>query len=188
MKETEITFQIFNPLEEAITILKNQGYEEIKRTIMDDHYFTSLPSIASKCYADIIKKSVLLRSFNGKDKQHLLIYKNKEYDSQGNVICEEKVNCKVEDIYSVKKILKLAGFNNFININTLILVLKKDNIEFALQKVKGLGLFIEIEEFDYMKNLSPQEKIKELTKVAKSLGLNIGSDYNCKKVQMMLKK
>ena len=185
MKETEITLQIYTTLEETIKILKEQGYTEIENFVMDDHYFTSLNEVHNKKYSEIMKNSILLRS--GKDK-HLLIYKNKEFDIQGNVICEEKINCPVLDIYSAEKILKLANFNNFVNLNTHIQVFNKGKIEFAIQEVKDLGLFIEIEEFDYMKNITSEEKVEGLLKIAKSLNLQLGSDHNCKKVQMMLNK
>ena len=187
MKETEITLQIYNPKEETIKILKKQGYTETENFIMDDHYFTSLTEVQNKQYAEIMKNSILLRTFSVSN-QHLLIYKNKEFDNQGNVICEEKVNCPVSDIYSAEKILKLANFNNFVNLNTHIQVFNKGNIGFTIQEVKDLGLFIEIEEFDYMKVMTIEEKIEELLKIANSLNLQLGSDYNCKKVQMMLNK
>lgn len=186
MKETEITLQIYTPLEETIKILKEQGYTETENFIMDDHYFTSLTNVQNKPYAEIMKNSVLLRVFLGQENKHLLIYKNKEFDNQGNVICEEKVNCPVSDIYSAEKILKLANFNNFVNLNTHIQVFNKENVGFAIQEVKDLGLFIEIEEFDYMKNMTSKEKIEELLEIAHSLNLQLGSDYNCKKVQMMI--
>ncbi len=187
MKETEITLQVFCSLEETKNILFQQGYKVIRDVIMDDHYFTSLTSINNTSYSQIIKSSILLRAFIGNENKNILIYKNKEFDDKGNVICEEKVNCPVSDIYSAEKILKLANFNNFVNINTHIIVFKKD-IEFALQDVKNLGLFLEIEEFDYMQNMSPEQKAHELVKVANSLNLKLGTDYNCKKVQMMLDK
>jgi len=187
MKETEITLQIFNSLEETTKILKEQGFKETKNFIMDDHYFTSLTDVKNKPYSEIIKNSILLRNFSTSN-QHVLIYKNKEFDSAGNVVCEEKINCEVENIYFVKKILKLANFNNFVNLNTHIQVFNRENVGFAIQDVKNLGLFIEIEEFEYMKNMSPEQKAQELLKVANSLNLKLGTDYNCKKVQMMLDK
>ena len=188
MKETEITIQIYTPLEETIKILKEQGFKEKRDVIMDDHYFTSLLEINNKTYAEIMKNSILLRAFLGNENKHLLIYKNKEFDADGNVVCEEKVNCPVSDIYSAEKILKIANFNNFVNISTHIIVFEKEHVEFAIQDVKNLGLFIEIEEFNYMKDMSPEQKAQELVKIANSLNLKLGTDYNCKKVQMLLNK
>ena len=65
---------------------------------------------------------------------------------------------------------------------------RKDNIGFAIQDVKNLGLFVEIEEFDHMHSMTSEQKIQELVKIAKSLNLKLGTNYNCKKVQMMLDK
>jgi len=121
MKETEITIQIYTPLEETIKILHKQGYKEIRNVIMDDHYFTSLTSIKNQPYSYVMKNAILLRAFLGNENKHILIYKNKEFDSYGNVLCEEKINSPISDIYSAEKILKLANFNNFVNVNTHII-------------------------------------------------------------------
>jgi len=39
-----------------------------------------------------------------------------------------------------------------------------------------------------MKDMLPEQKAQELVKIANSLNLKLGTDYNCKKVQMLLNK
>ena len=65
---------------------------------------------------------------------------------------------------------------------------KKDNITLDVHVVKNLGVFIECEEQEHMKTMTPEEKLKELTKIVKGLNLKIGNDFSCKKAYLKFKK
>ena len=47
---------------------------------------------------------------------------------------------------------------------------------------------MEIEEYESIKNLSSEEKISKLLKLAKSLGFKISEDYSIKKAYMLFKQ
>jgi len=186
MKNTEITAQIFDDYQTTKQKLLNLGYNEIHSFEMNDSYFTSLSNTSIQ-YQDLINNSFLLRKFSD-DSTHYMIYKNKEFDKNGNVVSEEKIISKIDSFESVKNILNNANFNNYANILTKIYVFKKDDIEFVLQNVESLGLFIEIEEFKAIKNFSTEEKLDKLITFLKKLNLNIGDNYNCKKLEMIIKQ
>ena len=59
MKETEITVQVFNDLEEIKSLLKNKGFEIIENYEMHDYYFSKLPInyLSELPYVDLIKNS-----------------------------------------------------------------------------------------------------------------------------------
>ena len=65
---------------------------------------------------------------------------------------------------------------------------ENDKFGFAIQVVDGLGTFIEYEETESIKHLPEQEKINSMLADLKSLGINFGSDYSCKKPYMKFKK
>ena len=67
-------------------------------------------------------------------------------------------------------------------------VYKKGNVELVIQKIKGLGIFLELEENKSMRNLNLQEKIFKLINTVKNLNLKLGTDFSCKKVFMLLHK
>ena len=69
-----------------------------------------------------------------------------------------------------------------------MLVYKKENVEFALQIIDELGIFIEYEEDETMQALSEKEKINVMLETLKNLGLKLGDDFSCKKVYLKFKK
>ncbi|MBQ3494729.1 MAG: hypothetical protein IJA69_04870, partial [Clostridia bacterium] len=105
----------------------------------------------------------------------------------GNVVSEEKIATEIEDVDKTILLLNLAGLNMWEEVKNKTIIYKKDNIEFALQDVENLGVFIEMEESDEMKSLTNEEKFARLKRIVKNFGLKLGKDYSCKKVYMKFK-
>ena len=116
------------------------------------------------------------------------LYSNKVVDTNNVVLSEQKVKTKVDSLENCLQIYKLAGLTCWCELVQTIYVLKKGDIELLLQKVEGLGSFIEYEETENMKDLSEHQKIDALLNDLKQLNLQIGADYSCKKVYMKFKK
>ena len=57
-----------------------------------------------------------------------------------------------------------------------------------MQIIKDLGIFIEYAESDDMKEMLPEMKFKKIVDTITHLGLDLGNDYSCKKVFMLLNK
>ena len=76
------------------------------------------------------------------------------------------------------KIFKLAGLNNYCKVENNSYVYKKGNIELAVQIIKDLGIFIEYEESDDMKEMLPEMKFKKMVDTITHLGLDLGNDYS----------
>ena len=190
MKETEITVQILDDVNDLIEMLKNKNFSLEDEFDMIDYYFSKddTETLKKLEYLDIINHSFLVRQIVGNDNSVNLMFKSKEIDDKGNVIAEEKVKCPVENLEKSLKIFKLSGLNNWCEIKQHMLVFKKGETEFAIQIVDGLGSFIEYEETESMKEFTEQEKIDAMLADLKSLGINIGDDYSCKKVYMKFLK
>ena len=189
MKETEITVEILDDVNDLINMLKNKNFSLEEEFDMIDYYFSKdeTETLKKLEYIDIINHSFLVRQIIGDDPSVSLIFKSKELDNKGNVIAEEKVRTPIENLEKAIKIFKLSGLNNWCEIKQHMLVFKRGETEFAIQIVDGLGSFIEYEETESMKNLTEQEKIDAMLSDLKGLGINIGSDYSCKKVYMKFK-
>lgn len=188
MKETEITVQVFDSKENLFKKLKNLGFQISENYQLNDWYFTKLERIGQTKFQDLIDNSILIREVveNGKA-QTQICYKKKYYDKLGNVISEEKTKTNVENRDKILKILSLAGLNNYCEIHNDSYCFSRGNLVFAIQVVNDLGIFLEYEEDDSVsKNFSGEEKIKYMLNIVKDLGLNIGEDYSCKKVQMKI--
>ena len=190
MKETEITVEILDDVKGLIEMLKNKNFSLEDEFDMIDYYFSKddTETLKKLEYLDIINHSFLVRQIIGNDNSVNIMFKSKELDDKGNVIAEEKVKTPVENLDKAIKIFKLSGLNNWCEIKQHMLVFKRGETEFAIQIVDGLGSFIEYEETASMSEFTEQEKIDAMLADLKGLGINIGSDYSCKKVYMKFLK
>lgn len=190
MKETEITVEILDDVNDLTNMLKNKNFSLEDEFDMIDYYFSKddTETLKKLEYIDIINHSFLVRQIVGNDNSVNLMFKSKELDDKGNVIAEEKVKTPVDSLEKAIKIFKLSGLNNWCEIKQHMLVFKRGETEFAIQIVDGLGSFIEYEETASMKDFTEQEKIDAMLADLKNLGINIGTDYSCKKVYMKFKQ
>ena len=189
MGETEITAEVFEPIDKIKSKLVKNGFKLIENYIISDYYFSKYPMsrLVRMSYKSLIKSSILIREISKSEKKCYAIFKDKAYDRRGNVISERKIKAPLADLKLVE-ILKSSGLTNWESIINKSYIYKNAEFEFALQVVDGLGIFIEIEEDEPMKNLSASEKIRRLRARAQSLGLRLGDDYSCKKVYMKFLK
>ena len=186
MKETEITVQVFNNYDKIDEILKKQGFKMIENYQLYDWYFSKFENVLNVSYIDLMNNSFLVRNIVDDCPKIQLCYKKKELDEFNNVLMEEKVKANLTDIESVIKIFNLAGLNNYCKVENNSFVYKKEKIELAVQIIKDLGIFIEYEETEDMNNLSAKQKFDYMVNVVNNLGLELGKDYSCKKVFMLL--
>ncbi len=189
MAETEITVQVFEDLMTTCNKLENLGFEKTRKFVIKDWYFSkySDKELNNLGYGKAISSSVLVREIVGKNNEKVLCYKAKIIDDDGNVVSEEKIATEIEDVDKTILLLNLAGLNMWEEVKNKTIIYKKDNIEFALQDVENLGVFIEMEESDEMKSLINEEKFARLKRIVKNFGLKLGKDYSCKKVYMKFK-
>lgn len=189
MQETEITVQVFNTKEEIIEKLSNCGFKISRRFTLKDAYFSRHADITGLSYKELLESSILLRRIiTSEETNDYLYYKNKVYDENGAVISEEKTSVEIEEASDAKKIFLSAGLNCWCEIENRSIIFDNGKREFALQEIPKLGLFFEVEEDDEIKDLLSGDKIAELKEFINSFGLNLGSDYSCKKQYMMLHK
>lgn len=188
MKETEITVQVFNSLEEIDNILVNQGFEKTRIFQLNDWYFTKLDDVQNVSFIDLINNSFLVRQLISNTEKLQLCYKQKQVDRFNNVIAEEKFVSQIGSLAETLKIFNLCGLNNYCTIKNHSCVYKKGITEFALQVVENLGIFIEFEEDESMLGMDEQQKINYMFSILKSLNLKLGDDHSCKKVMMMLNR
>ena len=182
MKKTEITIQVFDDLETIISKLKLKGFKQVDKFELDDYYFSSLSTNVKQNYNELIKNSFLVRRILGKTEKIRLIYKNKEIDERDNVISEEKLEISLNDFEKTIELFIKVGLNNWCHLKQLNLAFKNKQMEILVQIVDDVGLFIEFEENNSMKNLTAKQKIDLMHSQIKDLGLSLGDDISCKKV------
>lgn len=191
MRETEVTYEVFDDLNAVDAKLKAKGFKNARRFILEDHYFSHLTmaEIAAADYETLINNSFLVRSITENDNVgQKLCYKKKEYDELGNVVSEEKIAANIDSAAKARQIFISAGLSEWCALVNNSCVYQNGNREIAIQAVEGLGVFMEIEEDETIQALSSGDKLKELIAFAKSTSIMLGDDFSCKKVYMKLKK
>ncbi|MBR4003533.1 MAG: hypothetical protein IKI95_05735 [Clostridia bacterium] len=191
MQETEITVEVFDDVQTIDKILKEKNFFVTDKKTLNDFYYTNFKpeELKNIKYTNLIKNSFLVRNVTGENfYETTLCYKNKIIDENENVIAEEKTKSEVENLEKTLQILNKANITNWCNLKQDMIIYSNNQVEFAVQIVENLGVFIEFEETEEIANWTEVEKIKYLVNYLKSLGLKLGNDFSCKKPYMMLNK
>ena len=126
--------------------------------------------------------------FKNKTLKYLVI-KNKEYDKDGNIINSSQENIAVDNIVKKKSELLKLGFIELIRMNDHCYTYSKNNHEFIIEHVEGLGTFIEFENLNYDSNTKNGDSVNELIELFNSFKIDYDhSDYFCKKAWLLIKK
>lgn len=188
---TEVTVEIKEPLDSALSKLKSQGFIVSETFTINDSYFTAFDkeNVNEVTYEELLSKSVLVRNvIDSSGERNYIIYKNKKLDKEGNVVSEDKIESKIESDEKIKQILKSSGMMNWCNIKNDSLVLQRGIMSFCIQSIENLGDFIEYEATMIHSGLNSENKFKVLEDEIKRLNLVLGTDFSCKKPYMLFKK
>ena len=141
MKQIEITVRLNESMQNAIKKLELQGFKKIRESEIDDIYMTSkLRELNKYNIQNILKKSVLLRKLKLENREiQNITYKNKEFDDNGNVISEQKINLDCSDLEKAKELFEHLEFEELIRVRYKVTVYSKD------KAVENLGTLIEYE-------------------------------------------
>lgn len=190
MEGTEITVQVFEEFADINKKLLEQNFKMIENYQLNDWYFIKFDKkqIRELSYGDLISNSILVRQIIDDMPMQQICYKKKKLDINQRVMSEEKIVSKIENLENALKIFRFAGLNEWCSLKNNSYVYKKGDIQFCLQIIENLGIFIEYEDDFTMNNLSEQEKIEKMSGILKKLNLNLGNSFSCKKVYMKFLK
>lgn len=153
-EELELTVELPYSLEEAKSMLENQGFSLEETGILEDLYMK--PKVNDHmALLELLNDSILIRKegnyFTG------FVLKKKRYNGDGTLQKDQKLYLKVEDLKQGKTFLELIGYEAFVFLKQDIYRYRKETIDLLLQDVKGLGIFLEYE----AKNKESIEKMKQ---------------------------
>lgn len=188
---TEICVQAYTTLEELQRKLENAGYEFVENYNNSDTYFSTLSKrdIKKLDYKALLDSSLIVRHIEGDNCDiKNLVYKKKTLDENGNVIKEIKTKLKIDDIDKAKQMFSSLGLTCWCDYVNQNYEYKKGEISIIVQYVEDLGVFVEIEEFNSIKDKSDKEKFGILKDIVNALKLPLGSNFSCKKPYMFLNK
>ncbi len=165
MKDIEIEIQVTiengKPLIEFLE--KNADFQKERQQI--DEYFSPI----HRNFIDVrpVKKWLRLRDSGGK---YSINYKNWHYDENGRSQYCDEYETKIEDLTQLRKILDVLNFKPLVKVDKLRKVWTYKDYEIAVDSVKGLGDFVEIEYIGKEEKVDPKKITEEMIDFLKSVG------------------
>lgn len=190
LKESnEITLKIKCELNEFYKIIEEKGFKIIDEFSMDDTYFVPKEVDLDKTdIRDTLSKALLVRDIIGKmsnKRTKLITFKIKIFDEVGNILNQESINCNILEIEDAKKLLKVIGYKEIMNIKENDVVYEKDGFQLAVKDIKDGDNLIEIE----TEENDEIDTIEKLIQKVNKMGIPVYTDdYFVKKTEIELEK
>jgi adenylate cyclase class 2 len=173
MEDTEIEIQVnIENSKPLIDFLEKNGEFKSKNHQIDEYF--------SPAHRDFIKIKPInewlrLRNSNG---DYFVNYKNWHREKDGKSYHCDEYETKIEDLTQLKKILKVLDFKPLIKVDKVRRIWIYKDYEIAVDSVKNLGDFVEIEYIGKREKVDPKEITKEMVNFLKSVGCGkIKRDY-----------
>lgn len=151
--EIEIQVQIEN-VKDLLKFLKKNAKFVVKERQIDRYYTPAHRNFIAK---KPIKEWLRLRDSSGK---FSINYKNWYYDKDGKSDYCDEFETEIKDIESIEKILSALNMKLIATVDKKRETWKYKDYELAMDNVKGLGDFVEIE----FKGENTRKKPKEITR------------------------
>lgn len=185
--EKEITVKVNCNYKKIHNDLIKKGFKLLEKFNMHDYYMKEKSLNISKMKTiDIIQKCILVRKLPRYGNS--LLYKYKEYDKNGDILKDGKVECQIYNVEDALSFMKSINYEVLFEIDDDIYVYTNGIFEFAVQKVNNKYLFIELEEKGHNTNKKFKD-IEEMKNTLDSLNLDYDkSDYFVKKAKIILEE
>jgi len=179
--ETEITVLVNTNYNELHDILLEKGFNiKEEYEINDTYMIDSSINLDNLSSLDVLKKCILVRDITNIKKA--LVYKYKEYDLNGDILKQGKVECPVDDISKAIDFMKSINYKELFTIYDKNIIYSNRDIELDVQLVNNKYIFIELESRN-------NEDISKLKEIINSLDLPIDkSNYFVKKAQIVFEE
>lgn len=142
--ENEITVKVNTTYDKLHDILlKNNFIIKEEYTVKDTYMINKEINITKLNDLEVLKKCILVRDVVDIEKS--LVYKNKEYDSKGNIIKQSKIKCPILDIEKGIKFMEEINYIKLFNIIDKCIVYVNNDNELVVELVNDKYVLIELE-------------------------------------------
>ena len=142
--ENEITVKVNTTYDKLHDILlKNNFIIKEEYTVKDTYMINKEINITELNDLEVLKQCILVRDVVDIEKS--LVYKNKEYDSDGNIIKQSKTKCPILDIDKGIKFMEEINYIKLFNIIDKCIVYVNNDNELVVELVNDKYVFIELE-------------------------------------------
>lgn len=183
----EITVRLKCRIEHICDILESKNFQFVEKYLLDDtYYILKTLKLKNMSEREILSNAIILRHIVGHDPEYVenkLTYKIKEIDKIGNIIRQNKIDCKILNLDDGKKFLEAIGYKELMNIKEEDTIYIKDEFQINIKNVLNGDNLIEIEENEKFNTLDKiKRKLEELDLPVYT------NDYFVKKAEIELKK
>ena len=162
--ENEITVKVNTTYDKLHDILlKNNFIIKEEYTVKDTYMINKEINITELNDLEVLKQCILVRDVVDIEKS--LVYKNKEYDSEGNIIKQSKIKCPILDTDKGIKFMEEINYIKLFNIIDKCIVYVNNDNELVVELVNDKYVLIELEsnpEYINKKYTCYLDMIKEL--------------------------
>lgn len=142
--ENEITVKVNTTYDKLHDILlKNNFIIKEEYTVKDTYMINKEIDITKLNDLEVLKQCILVRDVVDIEKS--LVYKNKEYDSEGNIIKQSKIKCPILDIEKGIKFMEEINYIKLFNIIDKCIVYVNNDNELVVELVNDKYVLIELE-------------------------------------------
>jgi len=158
--EIQVNIENSKPLVEFLE--KSAEFKKESRQI--DEYFS--PAHRNFTSVRPVREWLRLRDSSGK---YSINYKNFHYDENGKSLYCDEYESQIGDLNNLKKILGSLNFKSLVRVDKERKIWEYKDYEIALDSIKGLGNFVEIE---YMgkEEADPKKITQEMVDFLKNIG------------------
>lgn len=174
--ELELTVRLDKSLQEIQKILKEKGFDFKEECILEDLYMRKNKRYQS--VEELLNECILIRKVN----HHLnFVLKKKEYLENGDLKKDQKLSLTIDNFENGKKFLEQIEYQTFFTLKQHMYIYQKEKLEFLVQVVDDLGIFLEYE-------ARHGESIPEMKNILESIWCQTFSNYYEKKAIQYIEK
>ena len=183
MKEIEILVEVYSNIEDCKKELSNYEFKGTNEVI-DIYYYDPLREYLKPNEKNEINQCMRLRK---KDDKNYITYKVDKFDDNNIWLYSDEYETEVEDFDKIQEIIKLLGLKELLTIHNKKSLYNTDKYEIALEEVKDLGTFLEVE---YCTNEDVDVVLvkKDIQEFINNLNIEVSEELHMGKPEMMLNK
>ena len=182
MKEIEILVEVYDDIEKIKDIFKKFEYVGMKKSV-DEYYYDPLRKTLKPDKFGGLNHCLRLRQRNN---DYSITYKDDVFENNKWLYSNE-YETKVESLEIIKEIFNKLGLKKFIEIDNEKETYIFNNYEIVIEKVKDLGMFIEVE-YCTNKDVDVKKEKSKIQEFINNLGINVSEELNMGKPEMYMKK
>lgn len=182
MKEIEILVEVKDDIDTVKNKLKDFEYVGLNHTI-DEYYYDPLREDLKPDNNNQLANCLRLRA---KNDNYYVTYKNDVFEGEKWLYSNE-YETGIESLEMMKEVFERLGLKKFLEIDNNKEIYKTDKYEIALEDVKDLGIFLEVE-YCTDEDVDVSKIKEEIQEFIDKLEINVSEELNMGKPEMYMHK